>query len=85
MVIEYGVRDALVDRVIKTPVVYRPNISTVELTYTDAKSGERKNVEEIDWAEVDLAGLTATQWVTDPEPMRQQMTIALNRLKEQRL
>ena len=85
MVIEYGVRDALIDRVIKTPVVYRPNISTVELTYTDAKSGDRKKVEEINWDEVDRAGLTATQWVTDAEPMRQQMTIALNRLKEQRL
>ena len=85
MIIEYSVRDALVDRVIKTPVVYRPNISTVELTYTDAKSGERKKVEEIDWADIDRAGLTATQWVTDDEPMRQQMTIALNRLKEQRL
>jgi superfamily II DNA or RNA helicase len=85
MIVEYSVRDALVDRVIKTPVVYRPNISTVELTYTDAKTGEQKKVEEIDWAEVDRAGLTATQWVTDDEPMRQQMTIALNRIKEQRL
>lgn len=85
MIIEYGVRDALVDRVIKTPVVYRPNIATVELTYTDAKTGDKKKVEEIDWAEVDRVGLTATQWVTDDEPMRQQMTIALNRMKEQRL
>jgi superfamily II DNA or RNA helicase len=85
MIVEYSVRDALVDRVIKTPVVYRPNIATVELTYTDAKTGERKKVEEIDWSEVDRAGITATQWVTDDEPMRQQMTIALNRIKEQRL
>jgi superfamily II DNA or RNA helicase len=85
MIIEYSVRDALVDRVIKTPVVYRPSIATVELTYTDAKTGERKKVEEINWEDVDRAGLTATQWVTDDEPMRQQMTIALNRLKEQRL
>ena len=81
MIIEYSVRDALVDRVIKTPVVYRPNISTVELTYTDAKTGEQRKVEEIPWDEIDRAGVTATQWVTDDEPMRQQMTIALNRMK----
>jgi type III restriction enzyme len=83
MIYEYGVRDALSDVVIKTPVVYQPDIKTVQLTYTDARSGERKKVEEIDWDEVDRLGLNATQWVTDDEPMRQQMAIALRRLDEQ--
>jgi superfamily II DNA or RNA helicase len=83
MVYEYGVTDALYDGVIKTPVVYQPDIKTVQLTYTDARSGERKKVEEIDWDEVDRLGLNATQWVTDDEPMRQQMAIALRRLEEQ--
>jgi len=69
--------------VIKTPVVYQPDIKTVQLTYTDARSGERKKVEEIDWGEVDRLGLNATKWVTDDEPMRQQMAIALRRLEEQ--
>jgi len=32
---------------------------------------------------VDRLGLNATQWVTDDEPMRQQMAIALRRLEEQ--
>src|SRR4030065_683965 len=45
--------------------------------------GERRRVEEIDWDEVDRLGLSATQWVTDDEPMRQQMAIALRRLEEQ--
>ena len=40
-------------------------------------------MEEIDWDEVDRLGLNATQWVTDDEPMRQQMAIALRRLDEQ--
>ena len=83
MVYEYSVADALADRLIKTTVVYRPNISTVELTYTDARTGENRRVEEIDWEEVDRLGLSATQWVTDDEPMRQQMAIALKRLTEQ--
>ena len=42
-----------------------PRIETVELTYTDARTGETRGVEEIDWAEVERLGLNATQWVTD--------------------
>ncbi len=83
MIYEYGVTDALADGIIKTPVVYQPDIKTVQLTYTDARTGERRKVEEIDWDEVDRLGLNATQWVTDDEPMRQQMAIALRRLEEQ--
>ena len=82
MIYEYDVPAALHDRVIATPVVYQPDIETVELTYTDAATGETRRVEEIDWDEVDRAGLSATQWVTDPKPMSQQMSIALNRLDE---
>jgi superfamily II DNA or RNA helicase len=83
MVIEYGVTDALADGLIKSPVVYQPDIRTVELTYTDARTGITKRVEEIDWEEIDRRGISATQWVTDDEPMRQQMAIALRRLQEQ--
>lgn len=83
MIYEYGVTDALADGIIKTPVVYQPDIKTVQLTYTDARSGEQRKIEEINWDEVDRLGLNATQWVTDDEPMRQQMAIALRRLDEQ--
>lgn len=83
MIYEYGVTDALADGIIKTPVVYQPDIKTVQLTYTDARTGAKRKVEEIDWDEVDRLGLNATQWVTDDEPMRQQMAIALRRLEEQ--
>ena len=83
MIYEYLIQDALADRLVKTPVVYQPNIETVELTYTDAHTGETRGVEEIDWAEVDRLMLSATQWVTDDKPMQQQMAIALQRLREQ--
>lgn len=83
MIYEYNVTDALADAIIKTPVVYQPDIKTVQLTYTDARTGEKRKVEEIDWDEVDRLGLNATQWVTDDEPMRQQMAIALRRQEEQ--
>jgi superfamily II DNA or RNA helicase len=39
MIYEYGVTDALADGIIKTPVVYQPDIKTVQLTYTDALTG----------------------------------------------
>lgn len=84
MIYEYLIQDALADRLVKTPVVYQPNIETVELTYTDAHTGETRHVEEIDWDEVDRLGLNATQWVTDDRPMQQQMAIALKRLNEQK-
>jgi len=83
MIYEYSVTDALAEGIIKTPVVYQPDIRTVQLTYTDARTGEQRKVEEINWDEVDRLGLNATQWVTDDEPMRQQMAIALRRLEEQ--
>ena len=83
MIYEYLIQDALADRLVKTPVVYQPNIETVELTYTDAQTGVTRSVEEVDWNEVDRRGLNATQWVTDDKPMQQQMAIALQRLAEQ--
>lgn len=82
MIYEYDIPAALRDHVIAMPVVYQPSIDVVELTYTDADSGETRRVEEIDWEEVDRKGLTSTQWVTDPKPMSQQIEIACNRLKE---
>ena len=85
MIYEFDIPAALNSRVIARPYVYQPDIKTVELTYTDADSGEQRRVEEIDWDEVDRAGVNATQWVTDPEPMRQQINIALNRLAEAKL
>lgn len=85
MIYEYDVNDALSDGLIATPVVYQPDIKTVELTYTDALTGVTKRVEEIDWEEIDRKGLSATQWVTDDKPMRQQMAIALKRLQEQEM
>ena len=84
MIYEYDIPAALNDGVIATPVVYQPSIETVELTYTDALSGKQSRVEEIDWDEVDRAGVSATQWVTDAKPMSQQISIAINRLNEAR-
>jgi type III restriction enzyme len=86
MIFEYGITDAQaeVPPIIKNIVVYQPKLSSVELTYTDHKTGEKRTIDEMDeeFRRIE-SGLSSTQWVTDPDPMRKQIQIALARLKEQ--
>lgn len=87
MIYEYSITDAQseVPPIIKNVVVYQPSLSSVELTYTNPETGERRTVDEMDeeFARIEK-GLTSTQWVTDPDPMRKQIRIALDRLDEQK-
>lgn len=87
MILEYGITDAQaeVPPIIKSVVVYQPKLASVELTYTNPETGERRTVDEMDEEfERIEKGLSSTQWVTDPDPMGKQIRIALDRLKEQR-
>lgn len=84
LIYEYGIPQALDDGIIKSTVVYQPDIKSVELTYTDPNTGEQASVEEIDWEAIDDGRVKATKWVTDPKPRREQLRIALARLEEQR-
>jgi len=87
MIYEYGITDAQseVPPIIKSIVVYQPSLASVELTYTNPETGERRTVDEMDEEfERIEKGLTSTQWVTDPDPMRKQIRIALDRLDEQK-
>jgi superfamily II DNA or RNA helicase len=86
MIFEYGITDAQseVPPIIKSVVVYQPKLANVELTYTNTETGEKRTVDEMDEEfERIEKGLSSTQWVTDPDPMRKQMQIAIQRLKEQ--
>jgi len=87
MIHEYSITDAQaeVPPIIKSIVVYQPKINFVQLTYTNPDTGEKRTVDEMD-AEFEAIekGLTATQWVTDPDPMSKQMQIAVARLEEQK-
>lgn len=87
MIFEYGITDAQaeVPPIIKNIVVYQPQLSSVELTYTNPETGEKRTIDEMDEEfERIEKGLSSTQWVTDPDPMRKQIRIALDRLKEQK-
>ncbi|MBM4170097.1 MAG: hypothetical protein FJ215_13215 [Ignavibacteria bacterium] len=87
MIYEYVIADAQseVPPIIKSVVVYQPKLTSVQLTYTNPDTGERRTVDEMDdeFEKIEK-GLTATQWVTDPDPMRKQIGIALDRLEEQK-
>lgn len=87
MIFEYGITDAQseVPPIIKSVVVYQPKLASVELTYTNTETGEKRTVDEMDTEfERIEKGLSSTQWVTDPDPMRKQMQIAIQRLNEQK-
>ena len=87
MIFEYGITDAQaeVPPIIKSVVVYQPKLASVELTYTNPETGEKRTVDEMDEEfERIEKGLSSTQWVTDPDPMRKQIRIALDRLREQK-
>ncbi len=87
MIIEYTIEDAQAEipPIIKNIVVYQPEIGAVQLTYTNPDSGEKRTVDEMDEEfEKIEKGLATTQWVTDPDPMRKQIQIAINRLDEQK-
>jgi hypothetical protein len=87
MIYEYGIYDAQsqVPPIIKSVVVYQPKLSSVQLTYTNPDTGERRTVDEMDEEFTAIErGLSATQWVTDPDPMSKQIGIALDRLEEQK-
>lgn len=84
MVYHYGVSDALVDNIIKSVVVYQPDVELLKLTYTDPDTGEKRDITSLD-AEFKEAERTLKpfRWVLDLEPMKKQVAIACNRHKEQ--
>jgi superfamily II DNA or RNA helicase len=87
MIFEYAITDAQaeVPPIIKSVVVFQPKLASVELTYMNPETGEKRTVDEMD-AEFERIekGLSSTQWVTDPDPCRKQIRIALDRLQEQK-
>lgn len=85
MIFYYPISEGLEDRIIKSIVVYEPQAKAVELTYTNPKTGERKTVTELD-PEFEKAekGLEEWHWILDPEPMKKQIAIALQRIEEQK-
>jgi len=84
MIYHYGVPDALASNIIKSVVVYQPDVELLRLTYTNPDTGEKRDITALD-AEFEEAerGLEPFRWVLDQEPMKKQVTIACNLHKAQ--
>ncbi len=85
MIYHYDISQALDDKIIKSIVVYEPEVKATELTYTNPKTNEKRVVTELDrdFEEAEKH-IKPFQWVLDTEPMKKQMKIALDRLEEQK-
>ncbi|MDI6733591.1 MAG: DEAD/DEAH box helicase family protein [Planctomycetota bacterium] len=85
MVFVYSIARAMHDKIIKRIVVFQPDVRKVQLTYEDLETGKTISAEEVPWEEIERRKIRATRYITSTNPMRQQIAIALELLKEQRM
>jgi len=85
MIYLYDVSQALEDGIIKSVVVYEPEVKLLKLTYSNIKTGEKRDVTDLtaEFAEAEK-NLKPFQWILDPEPMKKQIAISLQRHEEQK-
>ena len=85
MIQYYDVSKALEDGIVKSVVVYEPEVKLLKMTYTNTTTGETRDITELD-AEFKEAEkeLKPFQWILDPEPMKKQIAISLQRHEEQK-
>lgn len=75
-ILEYGIKRAMQDRIIKRIIVCKPDIEKVKLTYKDTETGKEIKAEEVPWEEIERRKIKATRYITNEKPMRQQIAIA---------
>lgn len=75
-IMEYGIRKAMQDRIIKRIIVCKPDIEKVKLTYIDTDTGKELKVEEVPWEEIEHRKIRPTRFINNEKPMRQQIAIA---------
>lgn len=83
MIFVYGIAEAMKDKVIKRIVVFHPDVRKVHLTYEDLETGKTISAEEVPWEEIEHRKIPARRYITSEKPMRQQIAIALELLKQQ--
>lgn len=81
---EYGVKQAMNDRIIKRVVVTKPEIEKVKLTYINEETGETLSAEEVPWKDIEARKISGSKYVVNEKPMRQQLAIAKECLDFQR-
>jgi type III restriction enzyme len=85
MIYVYGIREAMHDKVVKRVVVFEPEIEKVKFTYYDWETKQEISAEEVPWEEIERRKVPAVRYTMNPEPMAQQIGIAMECLRHQRL
>ena len=83
MVFVYTIAEAMRDKIVKRITVFHPDVKKVKLTYEDLETGKTISAEEVPWEEIERRKIPARRYITSVKPMRQQIAIALQLLKEQ--
>lgn len=83
MIFVYDIAQAMRDKIIKRPIVFHPDVKKVKLTYEDLETGKVISAEEMPWEEIERRRIPARRYITSKKPMRQQIAIACELLKEQ--
>jgi len=85
MIYVYGIREAMADRVIKRVIVFEPEIEKVKFTYYDWETKQEISAEEVPWELIEQKKIPAVRYTMSPEPMAQQIALAMECLRHQRL
>ena len=85
MIFVYNIAEAMRDKIIKRIVVFRPDISKVKLTYKDLITDKIISAEEMPWEKIEQGKISPRRYITNTEPMKQQLAIGLELLKRQKM
>jgi hypothetical protein len=85
MIYVYGIREAMADRVVKRVIVFEPEIDKVKFTYYDWETKQEISAEEVPWEQIEQRKIPAVRYTMSPEPMAQQIALAMECLRHQRL
>lgn len=83
MIFVYTIAEAMRDKIVKRITVFHPDVRKVKLTYEDLETGKTISAEEVPWEEIERRKIPARRYITSIKPMRQQIAIALQLLKDQ--
>lgn len=83
MVFIYTIAEAMRDKIVKRIIAFNPDVKKVKLTYEDLETNKTISAEEVPWEEIERRKIPARRYITSIKPMRQQIAIALQLLKEQ--
>ena len=85
LIYSFDINEALLANppIIKDMVVYKPETTLVEITYTNAKTGEKRKIDELDkdFEEAEKK-LKPFQWIMDEAPLKLLIGIAIDRLND---